>query len=166
MFLSEAFGLYGRPRLNLERDGKRVTSLADAYKGSFSPDGRYVLALGENARIWDWRHREVVAELPTDSVLQSAAFVGPDVVATLDGHDLRLWDWHTSQIISQLPTIDSDPHAIHSSAGQRIVVEGVDSTFVYRCEVCIPVSALRQLSDLRFPNPLTREQRLRYLHQP
>jgi len=158
-------------RVTVRRGGRIVASLPGEGAAVFSPDGRYVLVIGQAARVWDWRSGKVVATLPTRTRLLDATFAGSDVVATLDGEGtasagiaLRLWDWRTGEVVAELEVGPGSNGLLSDGAGQ-IVVTGAPNA-LYRCEVCVPPPTLLRLADERFPAPLTRAERALYLHQP
>jgi WD40 repeat protein len=102
--------------------------------GSFSPDGRYVLATTSSgaALIWDWRHPTPLSSFggATSStiapIVASFSPDGKDVLTMGDGQTAQVWDWRSHALLKTLPNaalgMNFDP------SGAYVAAVGVDGT--------------------------------------
>lgn len=142
------------------------------YTGVFSPDGQYVItgSTGQKARVWEWRKKQLVAELQSGRprFQVSAIAFSPDgnlVVTAGEERVLFLWDARTWQLITTLAGHFYPIRSVGFSPDGRYIVSAGDTFTVHACQVCAPIQTLVNLARQRSTRDLTCNERRAYLHQ-
>jgi WD40 repeat protein len=141
---------------------------------AFSPDGRLVVTAGRIPRIWDWRSRHVLAELPSPGGATAATFSADgDLVVTADlDRTTRVWAWNAEQIVDEFsPPTSSSPAGIAapsaaslSADGALLVVANSDgAAYVFACDACRPIARLLDETCARVTRNLTFNEWQRYM---